>query len=182
MYKRIRKLKFIQFDNLNNLICYRCQIYKPVNEFDISTTKDNFRNKKARVCKKCRSKKYKDSASKSRGKMDFNRIITERFNSLKTRARNKKLVVEIDCNYLKELWTLQKGLCAISNLEMTYYFNNGRVPTNLSIDRIDSSKGYTKDNIQLVCMAINTMKSDLCLDQLIYFCNKIIKHNENKNN
>nr|DAM18748.1 MAG TPA: restriction endonuclease [Caudoviricetes sp.] len=30
---------------------------------------------------------------------------------------------------------------------MTYKFYEGRVNSNLSIDRIDSTKGYTKDNI-----------------------------------
>ncbi|UVY48073.1 MAG: hypothetical protein [Bacteriophage sp.] len=52
---------------------------------------------------------------------------------------------------------------------MTYYFDSGRVPTNLSVDRIDSSLGYIKGNIQLVCMAVNQMKSVLTVEQLKYF-------------
>jgi hypothetical protein len=30
---------------------------------------------------------------------------------------------------------------------MTHDIYNGRVPTNISIDKIDPSKGYIKDNI-----------------------------------
>ena len=59
---------------------------------------------------------------------------------------------------------------------MTYYFDSGRVPTNLSVDRIDSSLGYIKGNIQLVCMAVNQMKSDLTVEQLKYFCKSILEY------
>lgn len=58
---------------------------------------------------------------------------------------------------------------------MTYKIDNGRSHTNVSIDRIDSDKGYTIDNVQLVCMAVNQMKSDLTNEELMYFCNNIIK-------
>lgn len=34
---------------------------------------------------------------------------------------------------------------------------------NISIDRINSDLGYTKDNIQLIGAMINRMKSDLTL-------------------
>lgn len=53
----------------------------------------------------------------------------------------------------------------------------GRIYTNVSVDRIDSNKGYLKDNVQLVCMVINQMKSDLNLDELKYYCQEIIKNN-----
>ena len=84
--------------------------------------------------------------------------------------------------YLKELWLKQQGKCAISNIDMTYIFNCGRVPTNVSIDRIDSTKGYTINNIQLVCMACNQMKSDLSEYKLYEFCKAIVNNYESKNN
>lgn len=49
---------------------------------------------------------------------------------------------------------------------------------NLSVDRIDSSKGYTKDNIQLVCAAANMMKGYMEYNDLINFCEAIIKNNK----
>lgn len=51
----------------------------------------------------------------------------------------------------------QESRCAITNIPMTHTRHNLR---SASIDRIDSSKGYTKDNIQIVCRAINFAKSD----------------------
>lgn len=45
-----------------------------------------------------------------------------------------------------------------------------------SIDRIDSSKGYTKDNIQWVHKNVNIMKMDQTMDQFLYICKKIVDH------
>jgi hypothetical protein len=58
---------------------------------------------------------------------------------------------------------------------MTCDILSGRTSTNLSIDKIDHNKGYTKDNIQLVCMAVNEMKNDRTIEELKYFCECILK-------
>ena len=50
-------------------------------------------------------------------------------------------------------------------------------PYNISIDRIDSSKGYIKGNIQLVCGIVNVMKSDSSEDEFLQLCKKIVEHN-----
>ena len=50
---------------------------------------------------------------------------------------------------------------------------------NISIDRINSDLGYTKDNIQLVSAMINRMKSDLTSKEFIDFCSIISNYNKN---
>ena len=50
----------------------------------------------------------------------------------------------------------------------------------MSIDRINPDEGYTLENTQIVCMAVNQMKSDLTMDELLLFCKYIIKNNEYK--
>jgi len=45
-----------------------------------------------------------------------------------------------------------------------------------TLDRIDSSKGYTKDNIWVICMLANTMKSSATKEQLLTFTKNIQKH------
>ena len=59
---------------------------------------------------------------------------------------------------------------------MTYAFDNGRTFTNISIDQINPNAGYVEDNIQLVCMAINQMKSDMSLEELYMFSEALIKN------
>lgn len=67
--------------------------------------------------------------------------------------------------------------CALTKFPMTLIWGNGKKNIyNLSVDRIDSSKGYTKDNIQLVCAAANMMKGYMEYNDLIHFCEAIIKN------
>ena len=59
---------------------------------------------------------------------------------------------------------------------MTYELDRGRIFTNVSIDKINPNLGYIKDNIKLVCMAVNQMKSDMSLQELYMFCESIINN------
>jgi hypothetical protein len=64
---------------------------------------------------------------------------------------------------------------------MTFELNAGRTPTNLSVDRINPNEGYTENNTQLVCMAINQMKSDFTNDEIYKFCKNFVLTYEEKN-
>ena len=68
--------------------------------------------------------------------------------------------------YCKQIFDEQNGLCAISGEKLTFVKSgaiNKRTYTNASIDRIDNSKGYVKNNIQIVSVRMNMWKSDLSL-------------------
>lgn len=64
---------------------------------------------------------------------------------------------------------------------MTYELEKGRTYTNVSIDQISPSIGYTVDNIQLVCMAVNQLKSDLDMDTVLLLCSAILNSNKSNN-
>jgi 5-methylcytosine-specific restriction endonuclease McrA len=49
----------------------------------------------------------------------------------------------------------------------------GKVDTNISLDRIDPKKSYTPDNIQLICYRCNIMKHDLKEDMLMKYVQMI---------
>ena len=61
----------------------------------------------------------------------------------------------LDLDYVCELWEKQNGKCAITNMQMLTEYNNLMA---VSVDRIDSSKGHVKGNIQLVCQFVNFAK------------------------
>ncbi len=70
--------------------------------------------------------------------------------------------------------------CPYLNVELTTDPNNSSQPNYYSIDRIDSSKGYVKGNIQIISRLANTMKSNATTEELISFSQNTLKlHNPN---
>jgi hypothetical protein len=86
------------------------------------------------------------------------------------RAVLKGRVCTITSDDLPALWHAQKGLCARSGYPMTYTTGDWY---KVSIDRIDSAKGYTRDNIQLVCRLANRAKSNIDNAEFIALCQAI---------
>jgi len=48
-----------------------------------------------------------------------------------------------------------EGRCELSEIQFDAVFRNGYQPFHPSLDRIDSSRGYTADNVRIVCVAMN---------------------------
>ena len=65
----------------------------------------------------------------------------------------------------------QLSLCALSGMEISAKGDLKKITA--SIDRIDNSIGYTKDNIQLVHKKINMMRGTLTVEEFIDFCKSI---------
>jgi hypothetical protein len=64
----------------------------------------------------------------------------------------------VDEVQLRDLWDRQRGLCALSGQPMSTRTNDPNVG---SVDRKDSRRGYTADNVQWVCAWVNYMKSSM---------------------
>jgi hypothetical protein len=128
------------------------------------------------LSKKIHIKQY-PSTTKKRSDSPKN-FITTIIN--KASRRKTHLGFDIDIMYLLEIYSAQKGLCAISGVLMTHKAGQGRVNTNISIDRIDSSRGYLKNNIQLVCDMVNRMKSNMSQTEFVGWCKHIVKAENEK--
>jgi hypothetical protein len=90
--------------------------------------------------------------------------------------------VEVTIQDLKEVWDNQNGICEFSGVKLilSSYSKIQKNPIySASLDRIDSSKGYTKDNIRWVSRAINYMKNTMSDDMVWELCN-LIKENLSK--
>ena len=81
---------------------------------------------------------------------------------------------------LKNVLKKQGYKCALTGEPLTCVVKRNigtkkrnRHPTNVSIDRIDSQKGYTIDNIQLVCLIVNIAKQDSTVTEYINWCRKV---------
>lgn len=80
-------------------------------------------------------------------------------------VRRRFKEVDIDLEYLKELWEKQEGICPYTGLRLILPHDNNvhdiDLPHRASLDRIDSSKGYVKGNVQYISTPINYMKSTM---------------------
>jgi len=75
------------------------------------------------------------------------------------RARARALLKDMEFNLDKQ-WieeNVASGVCSVTGLPFIY---NSNCPFTPSIDRIDSSKGYTKDNCRIVCKIYNFAKNE----------------------
>ena len=64
--------------------------------------------------------------------------------------------------------------CKYLGVELLYNKIDALKENYFSIDRIDSSKGYVKDNIQIISRLANTMKNNATQEQLITFSKNIL--------
>lgn len=71
--------------------------------------------------------------------------------------------------------------CPLTGVRITNIFGRGRVPTNASIDRKNSSLGYTKENIWVISDLANRMKQNATEEELVMFAKGIISYYERKN-
>lgn len=96
------------------------------------------------------------------------------FFKAKQRAKKKNIefsitiddiVVPEKCPYLGTLLEWKLGVRAKKN--------------SPSLDRIDNSKGYTKDNIEVISWQANTMKSNATREELKQFAEVILRKIDN---
>lgn len=80
------------------------------------------------------------------------------------RAEAKNIDFDLDHKFLEELFDKQKGKCYYSNYPMQ--LKGSKVFNTASLDRINSSKGYTKDNVVFCLNSINMLKSNHDLKEI----------------
>jgi hypothetical protein len=117
------------------------------------------------------------------------------YHSIKLNGENRGLEFSVTIDDMWEQFIKQNGICSYCGEKLVFYKNhNSRSDRTASLDRIDSTRGYTKHNIQWVHKDINSMKWDLSAEKFLYYCNlivnpiintdsnesiKIIKHHKN---
>lgn len=127
----------------------------------------------------CDKSRYLKTRGKNSVQFTGYEEISGRFwGKFKKKTVEKKRHVEIDIKYAWELFLKQNKKCAISGIPLNFAKTSGNLKDGTaSLDRIDSSKGYEKDNIQWVHKDINRMKSDFDENYFIKICNLIAKQN-----
>jgi len=147
--------------------CFCCKTSKPYSLFfKHSQTPDGYHS----WCKNCctagniRSRAKQNSTIEGRAKIFLQ--------NAKKSAVKRQQEFALTVDDIAKCWQQQDQICAYSGRKMT--LEAGHLNT-VSIERIDSSVGYTPENTILVCQAINRMKSDFPLDSFYELCADVAK-------
>lgn len=147
-----------EYNNEGLLINKRCNVCNrmlPIdNYYSNKAQYDGFSN----TCKECE-----------------NSCVSVRFKNYKRNAKNRNLNFELSKEDFINITSQKCYYCgSFSSVSPTGEQYNG-------IDRINSSKGYYKDNIVPCCSICNKMKLDLSQQDFLYQIKKIIEFQEWRN-
>lgn len=111
------------------------------------------------LCLEDNSKRYR--------KKNWTRYLAQKANTRKKEGSEKLTEEDIESLIKK-----QDNRCSISGV----LFDIESKWNKPSLDRIDNSRGYTRDNIQLVTWIINHSRGELSVEEFIEMCTKVAKH------
>ena len=95
---------------------------------------------------------------------------------LRYRAARKAIDFDLD-----EEWLLSNrpSKCSVLGIDLIYSSSDKHEPRLASVDRIDSNKGYTKDNCRVISYRANVLKNNASLDEIRKVYEDLIKCNLN---
>lgn len=154
--------------------CNNCKEFKPLFDFSKNKASKDGLQYRCRVCDKTYQTKRREEnkeavleygrAYQTKRRKDFNYRLQMLLNASKQRAALKDREHTLTIEDIKELYPLD-GKCPVFGFDLE--FNNaGFRETSPSIDRIDSSKGYTRDNVQIISWKANRLKAYATLEDL----------------
>lgn len=192
----------MEYNNTHAMIkiktCIKCELPKNLSDFTILTSKFS-KSKYSNICKDC--KKQTDAAYYQRnkikiisktqeyyannllkvsekGKLRYHKQVKNDYLSImlsgcRSNARKRNREFSINKQLILNLLDKQNNKCYYSGDEMT--LERGLYNT-VSVDRVDSNKGYIESNIVLCCQKINVVKNNLNDVDFINLCIKIAKY------
>ena len=128
-------------------------------------------------CKKCgrfvqNNKKYCSKIC-SPSTVDKFSCFRKHLSNANTRARKKKLKVNINLSDLEKQWNKQGGICPYTGWILKQTTSESKQINQASLDRINSKKGYIKGNIVWVCLMAQNAKNIHTMEDLIKFCKAV---------
>jgi hypothetical protein len=124
---------------------------------------DKFRQAVRRIEKAVETREYSLNYQRNRRK-DPEYRIQMLLNASKQRALKKNREHTLTLKEIKELWPVDNK-CPVFGFNLEWN-NEGFRETSPSLDRIDSSKGYTKDNVQVISWKANRIKAYATIEEL----------------
>jgi hypothetical protein len=121
----------------------------------------------------------KVQASRSRAyekqQTDPRAFLSKVYNSMKQGAKMRGIELKLTKADVDKLLGESKGFCAMSGVKLTMRCND---LNRASIDRIDSSKGYLKTNVQVVSTQVNLAMNNHNKSDFIAMCVAVARKNK----
>lgn len=121
------------------------------------------------------------TGNKNKSWKGYGEISAHFWSRIRNGAKKRKLDFDISIEYGWNLFIKQNYRCNISHLKLNFPSDVRNTDGTASLDRIDSSKGYIKGNVQWLHKHVNIMKWDLEQKDFIKFCNIIHNFNQGDN-
>jgi hypothetical protein len=155
--------------------CKTCKVFLPLTSYTKNTANkqdgkqsickecDNARQSKRRFEKKNELQVYnKEYRKKNFTNLDFR--LQGLLNASRARARTKNREHTLTKQDLFDLYPVD-GKCPIFGFKLEWN-GSGFRETSPSLDRIDSNKGYIKDNVQIISWKANRIKGYASVEEL----------------
>ena len=112
----------------------------------------------------------------------FGEISGEYWNKVMRCAKVRNINFNITIDYAWNLFLQQDRRCALTKTPLLFVrnFHHDKVHQTASLDRTDSKTPYEEGNVQWVHKKINILKWCLSTDELLYWCDLIVKHKGKK--
>ena len=147
-------------------LCPKCHSIQTYGRLRFARQKD----KEKQLCRSCKwDDRYKES--------NIGGIPVSWFTKFQNGAKARSILFLLTIEEVAEVLKKQNYRCSLSGVDVSFKSQRGKIH-RASIDRIDSSKGYFKSNIQIVDKDINKMKLDHTQEYFIELCKKIAEYNK----
>lgn len=161
--------------------CNVCSELKDLDCFYRMISDDPMKTQYRLICIACENLKYNERSER--------RAFTEMLNRCRRRANEKGMEFDLKVSDLEKIFAIQKGRCNYTGRPLTikssrnYDKKGGRAAMarnayhtlgGASVDRMDPSRGYVRDNIHLVSIHINFAKLDLTQEDFLALCHDVV--------
>jgi hypothetical protein len=103
------------------------------------------------------------------------------FKTIKRGSIKRRIPFNIEKSHIAALAEKQDWRCARTNIPLDLLIKNKKRPFGPTIDRIDNSRGYEPDNIQLVCNLYNFCKNEYTDAEVLVFAKALVEHSSTPN-
>ena len=113
---------------------------------------------------------------------DLGKILSNRIDSIKRKSKDRGIEYSIERTDLYEIYKKQNGMCAYTSrpMELKTGTAKWKNPEVLSVDRIDPSRGYHKDNVHLIRWCVNEAKNRMPHEEFLQMSKDVTETNKLK--